>query len=167
MSSTDLDIYFPKLALPQSLSSTLFRIEIAYDAIVYERMKTALSRLACDTAAQREQTRQAWEEVSLTSERVSERTLRGTELRDVLIPEFGRSSRGSELLGNQLVRSWVERYRKHEPFHLDGDPDLGLNNSQLRAVAASLGERVSVIQGVCFFLSSLVSGCILVLSWSG
>jgi hypothetical protein len=151
--STDLDICFSKSAYPRDLSSE-FRVEIAHDDIVYERMRVALSRLACDAEAQREATRQVWEKVDVMTERIVERIIRGTELRDVLIPEFGRPSRGSELLGNQLVRSWVERYRRRDPLHLNGDPDLGLNNSQLRAVAASVGERVSVIQGVRLFASS-------------
>jgi hypothetical protein len=49
---------------------------------------------------------------------------------------------------NQLIHSWIQRYRRLNPIKMEGDPDLGLNESQTRAVAVSLGERLSLIQGV-------------------
>lgn len=56
---------------------------------------------------------------------------------------------------NQLINSWIQRYRKEDPLVLTGDPDLGLNSSQIRAVAMALDERISLIQGVrTFFLPS-------------
>jgi hypothetical protein len=153
MSNTYLFISFIQ-ARPVDISSTPFRVEITNDDVIYRRMISALSLLACDAAAQREDTRRNWEQLDPESLTVKENIVQGTELRDILIPSFGRPRRGSELLGNQLLRSWVERYRRPIPFRLDGDPDLGLNDSQLRAVASSLGERATVIQGVRSLLSA-------------
>ncbi|GAA5985540.1 hypothetical protein JCM11641_007986 [Rhodosporidiobolus odoratus] len=54
----------------------------------------------------------------------------------------------SELLRqNQLINSWIKRYSREEPLAMPGDPDLGLNESQMRAIAMALGERLSLIQG--------------------
>ena len=49
---------------------------------------------------------------------------------------------------NQLIHSWMERYRRDDPLVLPGDPDLGLNASQTKAIAMALGDRLSLIQGV-------------------
>ncbi|GAA5828083.1 hypothetical protein JCM11251_005722 [Rhodosporidiobolus azoricus] len=52
------------------------------------------------------------------------------------------------LRSNQLINSWIARYsRPGPPLAMPGDPDLGLNESQIRAIAMALGERVSLIQG--------------------
>ena len=48
---------------------------------------------------------------------------------------------------DQRIRSWYERYARDDPIRMDGDPDLGLNPSQLQAVAMMLKERVSLVQG--------------------
>ncbi|GAA5870085.1 hypothetical protein JCM3774_004353, partial [Rhodotorula dairenensis] len=48
---------------------------------------------------------------------------------------------------NQLINSWIERYRRDDPLVLPGDPDLGLNASQTKAIAMALGDRLSLIQG--------------------
>ena len=47
------------------------------------------------------------------------------------------------------IRSWAARYMRRDPVKIEGDPDLGeANESQIRAVATMIGERVSLIQGV-------------------
>ena len=69
----------------------------------------------------------------------------GTELRDILTGQA--SSRGGLFVNDMRIRSWYERYAREDPIVLDGDPDLGLNASQLRAVAMMLRERVSLVQG--------------------
>lgn len=56
------------------------------------------------------------------------------------------------LTQNQLINSWVKRYMRDDPMLLPGDPELGLNPSQTKAVAMAIGEKLSLIQGV----SSLV-----------
>ncbi len=48
---------------------------------------------------------------------------------------------------NQLINSWIKRHQREVPLVMPGDPDLGLNPSQTRAVAMALGEKLSLIQG--------------------
>ncbi|PWN21213.1 P-loop containing nucleoside triphosphate hydrolase protein [Microstroma glucosiphilum] len=45
------------------------------------------------------------------------------------------------------IRSWYERYSRSAPLVVEGDPDLSLNESQLKAVATMLSSRLSLIQG--------------------
>ena len=81
--------------------------------------------------------------------------LAGTELRDVLTgiasrpsPMYTYDQNADGLFANdQRIRSWYERYARDDPIRMDGDPDLGLNASQLQAVAMMLKERVSLVQG--------------------
>jgi hypothetical protein len=65
------------------------------------------------------------------------------------------SNPSSMFLDNQLIRSWIRRYERFDPIKMIGDPELGLNPSQTRAVAMALGEKLSLIQGVRFFSFSL------------
>ncbi|KAL4401765.1 RNA helicase [Malassezia pachydermatis] len=71
----------------------------------------------------------------------------GTPLRDVLLGLPARTSTSSLLAEDQRIHSWYQRYARPSPLVMDGDPDLGLNGSQLRAVAMMLKERVSLVQG--------------------
>ena len=48
---------------------------------------------------------------------------------------------------NQLINSWIKRHQRKVPMAMPGDPELGLNPSQTRAVAMALGEKLSLIQG--------------------
>lgn len=109
---------------------------------------------------------------------IREWTLQGTELRQDLVPPSSSSSSSEGTLAgatagppaaattemgmaagtesdlfreNQLINSWIERYRRDDPLVLPGDPDLGLNASQTKAIAMALGDRLSLIQGVRFF----------------
>jgi hypothetical protein len=53
------------------------------------------------------------------------------------------------LVKNELIRSWSMRYRAEgEVVRSDGDPDIPLNPSQMRAIAMMLSERLSLVQGV-------------------
>ena len=46
------------------------------------------------------------------------------------------------------LQSWAQRYRHPDPIVVEGDPELSdLNVSQIRAIAAMIGERISLIQG--------------------
>lgn len=54
---------------------------------------------------------------------------------------------------NQLINSWVKRYRRNNPIVMDGDPETGLNKSQTKAVAMALSEQLSLIQGVRLYSS--------------
>ncbi|KAF8966896.1 P-loop containing nucleoside triphosphate hydrolase protein [Flammula alnicola] len=53
------------------------------------------------------------------------------------------------IFGNdQRIHSWARRYSQPNPIVMEGDPPLdGLNASQKRAMAAMIGERISLIQG--------------------
>ncbi len=52
------------------------------------------------------------------------------------------------LAGNQLIQSWTRRHRNdRSPLVVEGDPIIGLNPSQTRAIAMMLGERLSLVQG--------------------
>ncbi|EIN05865.1 P-loop containing nucleoside triphosphate hydrolase protein [Punctularia strigosozonata HHB-11173 SS5] len=48
---------------------------------------------------------------------------------------------------DQLIQSWARRYMRPNPVRIEGDPVLPLNESQTRAVAMMVGERVSLVQG--------------------
>ncbi|KAF5326605.1 hypothetical protein D9611_000880 [Ephemerocybe angulata] len=49
---------------------------------------------------------------------------------------------------DQRIESWVRRHRVSPPVGMDGDPSLeGLNASQVRAMAAMVGRKVSLVQG--------------------
>ena len=48
------------------------------------------------------------------------------------------------------IQSWARRYSEVNPVRVEGDPTLsGLNATQTRAVAMMIGERISLVQGVC------------------
>ena len=49
---------------------------------------------------------------------------------------------------NQLINSWIKRHDRKRPLTMPGDPELGLNESQTRAVAMALSQSLSLIQGV-------------------
>lgn len=105
-----------------------------------------------------------------TRRQIREWTLQGTELREEIVPSSASVSQAqsetstpeeaesppllarpieSDLFrDNQLIHSWIERYRRDDPLVLPGDPDLGLNASQTKAIAMALGDRLSLIQGV-------------------
>jgi hypothetical protein len=58
---------------------------------------------------------------------------------------------GGILSRNQLINSWTRRYRTpegREPVVVEGDPQVGLNGSQMMAIAMMLSERLSLVQGV-------------------
>ncbi|GAA5923692.1 uncharacterized protein JCM15063_003730 [Sporobolomyces koalae] len=62
--------------------------------------------------------------------------------------ESSRAIHPSDLITqNQLINSWVQRHMRDDPMSLPGDPDLGLNASQTKAIAMAIGEKLSVIQG--------------------
>ncbi|GAA6064109.1 hypothetical protein JCM10212_002486 [Sporobolomyces blumeae] len=60
----------------------------------------------------------------------------------------GSALNPSDLItSNQLINSWAKRYMRDDPLVLPGDPELGLNASQTKAVAMAIGEKLSLIQG--------------------
>ncbi|KAG9040991.1 hypothetical protein FS837_012861, partial [Tulasnella sp. UAMH 9824] len=88
--------------------------------------------------------------------------LQGTFLRDVLLQGFGNPAlegsgeRRQELAitqpgafsQNHLVQSWAHRYIRSSPILMPGDPFLkDLNESQIKAMALMIGNKISLIQG--------------------
>lgn len=142
------------------------RIDIGLDLGSYALQAEALDKLYYDPARQRE--RNAVETLAVqeahvldpaAKAHVREWTLQGTELREDLVPPVASPGAAEEpalapetdsglFRENQLINSWVERYRRDDPLVLPGDPDLGLNASQTKAIAIALGDRLSLIQGV-------------------
>ncbi|CAK9780747.1 unnamed protein product [Cutaneotrichosporon oleaginosum] len=54
------------------------------------------------------------------------------------------------LTQNKLIDSWTRRYRTPAgvaPLVVEGDPEIPLNDSQTRAIAMMLSERLSLVQG--------------------
>lgn len=51
------------------------------------------------------------------------------------------------LARDQMIQSWTRRYRSSQALEVEGDPIIPLNQSQLRAIAMMLSERVSLVQG--------------------
>lgn len=64
------------------------------------------------------------------------------------------------------IQSWAKRYAEHNPIVVEGDPVInGLNMTQLRAVAMMIGQRMSLIQGVCCCFIGVLP-CVLITSFS-
>ncbi|GMK53615.1 hypothetical protein CspeluHIS016_0102010 [Cutaneotrichosporon spelunceum] len=64
-------------------------------------------------------------------------------------PHDADSPRGI-LTQNKLIDSWTRRYRTPAgvaPLVVEGDPEISLNDSQTRAIAMMLSERLSLVQG--------------------
>ncbi|PWN50199.1 P-loop containing nucleoside triphosphate hydrolase protein [Violaceomyces palustris] len=75
--------------------------------------------------------------------------LSGTPISDVILgvkPPCDRVITGA-FHEDERIRSWYERYSRSDPIVIQGDPALGLNESQTMAVATMLKERVSLVQG--------------------
>ncbi|ODO09381.1 hypothetical protein I350_02981 [Cryptococcus amylolentus CBS 6273] len=55
----------------------------------------------------------------------------------------------SQLMRNDLLKSWAERHRseKEVPQEVEGDPHVPLNRTQLRAIGMMLSQSLSLVQG--------------------
>jgi hypothetical protein len=61
------------------------------------------------------------------------------------------------------IHSWAMRHSMMPPIKMDGDPVLeGFNETQVRAIALMIRERMSLVQGVSFFFSLVV--CMIVIN---
>jgi len=145
------------------LSGT-WRADLGLPNLMYDRMRSAVSLLAYDPSV--------FERASTCSE---EFILQGTGLQDILLRSFQpqNSGQGSDATSqsesstvvtsppvdlpweemgafkeDQRIVSWAERYMKPDPIKMDSDPPINLNESQMQAMAAMIGRRISLIQGV-------------------
>ena len=111
---------------------------------MYRRMLEAMQLLDAEPASQ--------------VEGEPELVLKGTHLRDALLKGFDPSCPDSQTDASQLdkgafsddprISSWARRYRSEIPQVEEGDPQLPLNPTQVRAIALMLSERLSLVQGV-------------------
>lgn len=166
----------PTSSFPQlTLLSLSRRIDIGLDTSSYALQSAAIDNLFLDPARQRAHNATQVAAIQHAYNRsgivpsLREWALQGTELREHIVPSSQPSPPSAEtvdplrsyvLRQNQLINSWIERYRRDDPIELPGDPDLGLNASQTKAIAMALGDKLSLIQGVRPPLSPfLVSFC--------
>lgn len=153
-----------------------YTIDIGNDDASYKLQKKALDNLFYDPIHQKSRNDKHIEgaQVSFRNGIISsirEWTLQGTALRDKLV--FASEKRETEsseevettetlkarplFRDNQFINSWILRHNRDKPMTMPGDPDFGVNTSQLRAIAMALHEDLSLIQGVSFlrYLCSL------------
>ena len=69
---------------------------------------------------------------------------------DADVSALTKASSSGLLMQNQLIQSWTKRMLRNDgvaPIRLDGDPILDMNESQKRAIALMLSEKISLVQG--------------------
>jgi len=143
------------------LDEGAWRLDLGRPNLVYERMRSAISSLQLET--------QELEAITPTDSS-RQLILEGTHLKDALLASFYPNT-GSDCVANtqslspplhrtsfedmgafkddMRIVSWALRYSQKNPIVLDGDPCLDhLNASQKQALAAMVGQRLSLIQGV-------------------
>lgn len=156
---SSIHVCFPTMF---DLNEGVWRLDLGRPNLMYERMRHAISHLTTNLEdVEALETEASWQYI-----------LQGTHLRDVILHSFILPSlsnsisapsndteteeTSSAILGNagafkddQRIQSWARRYSRPNPVVVEGDPPLdGLNQSQTRAMATMIGERVSLIQGV-------------------
>ncbi|KAI3613910.1 hypothetical protein CBS9595_004087 [Malassezia furfur] len=112
-----------------------WRVDRGTSRVVDERTDAALDALLYDA-----------DDVARASTPRRRYALVGTPLRAALVGAAAAPAEGL-FARDQRIRSWYERYAAADPLVLDGDPALGLNASQTRAVALMLKEPLSLVQG--------------------
>jgi len=161
--------------------SGIWRLDLGLPNLMFERMRSAISYLANDLKEIEEASDSSQQyilqgtelrDVLLQSfqplraipgpdsqeEPVEEAPAAfSTKFRDLVLPweEMGAFKH------DQRIVSWVKRYMRPVPIILDSDPPLELNDSQRQAMAAMIGRRISLIQGVytlyCLLLFILIT----------
>ena len=136
-----------------------WRLDLGRPNLMYERMRAAVAHLRTDV-------QKLEDEIPRPS---TEHILQGTKMRDVILRSFkigykatapaeeevsttnanASAESGGIFQQDQRIQSWAKRYSQYNPMVMEGDPPLvGLNASQVRAMATMIGERMSLIQGV-------------------
>ncbi|KAF8627603.1 hypothetical protein AX17_006174 [Amanita inopinata Kibby_2008] len=169
-SSSDIKVSFPER---YEIDDGIWRLDVGISNLIYERMRTALSRFNQDVRSQ---------EPKFTANN-RQTILQGTHLRDVFLKRFdpghsnmpqalqapddveypshqrldhtetvGKGRSGYEQMGafrdDMRIQSWARRYAEIDPVEIEGDPDLSkLNKTQIRALAMMVGQRISLVQG--------------------
>ncbi|EPQ30916.1 uncharacterized protein PFL1_01814 [Pseudozyma flocculosa PF-1] len=115
-----------------------WRLDHGYNDLTYERMQAAMEAIDHDV-----------EFVESRGGTKYQNILSGTRLNDLILgvdPPGDRTTRGA-FWEDARIQSWYDRYSRSDPLVIDGDPDLGLNASQTKAIATMLKERISLVQG--------------------
>lgn len=125
-----------------------WRLDLAPNEVIDAKVDEAIESLGMDLAGLEARDVDAkWE-------------ARGSSLTESLLPRetealslLGEDAAGGALGQSSIfepdwrIRSWYERYSRSAPLIMEDDPDLSLNESQLKAVATMLSSRLSLIQG--------------------
>lgn len=166
--------------------SGIWRLDLGLPNLMFERMRSAISYLA-NELEKIEEASDGWQQYILQGTELRDVLLRsfqplraipGPDAEEVSdLPEPVGETQGAastkvrgldlpwEEMGafkhDQRIVSWAKRHMKTDPIILDSDPPLELNKSQRQAVAAMIGRRISLIQGVntlrCLPLFVLIS----------
>jgi hypothetical protein len=156
-----------------------WRIDVGRSNIVYERMRNAIEHLNHDPQQLEAAAMSADRELILQGTHLRDILLRSSQPdetknepeEDAFQPESAfvadegalrveEPASAADMSGafkdDQRIHSWARRYSQPDPIVMDGDPPLlGLNTTQIRAVALMISQRLSLIQGVRIFLSVL------------
>jgi hypothetical protein len=141
------------------------RLDLGLSNIVYERMRTAISHLKNDPAVQAKHPDYILQGTHLRSiflksfspspERAhTPKSLQSPdEMRYLPHDMLDHPSRISVehegiFRDDMRIQSWAKRHSRPHPVKVEGDPDLSLNATQIRAIAMMIGERMSLVQGV-------------------
>ncbi|KDQ54482.1 hypothetical protein JAAARDRAFT_135529 [Jaapia argillacea MUCL 33604] len=166
---TRLRVSFPELA---DLTDGPWRLDVGRSNIVFERMRTAISHMNYDPVAQqqsdlllspdRQIVLQGTELRDVLLQNFSpslptshpptplqapdDTTYVGYETLDHETSLAGRND--GAFSKDMKIHSWARRYSQVKPVRVEGDPVLnGLNETQTRAVAMMVGQRISLVQG--------------------
>ena len=175
-----------RICFPDSfddLDQGVWRLDLGRPNLVYERMRTAISHLQHDPHEIEQTVAGSSSQYMLQGTQLRDVILRTFDpekspwqdhaqrqaLDDVIYPSHdvlehkdrGRTNFADlgAFRNDQRIMSWAKRYSKDHPIVMDGDPPIDLNNSQRRAIATMIGQRISLIQGVggktslCFLLA--------------
>jgi hypothetical protein len=155
---------FPILLLTHT-QQLFIRLDLGKTNIAFERMRAAITHLHHDPSIQAERPELILQGTylrdillkSFSSARTTEQgtaTLQGPD--DVHYPPHEKLDHGSRISGehegifrdDMRIRSWAKRYSMVNPLKIEGDPKLPLNDTQIRATAMMIAERISLVHGV-------------------
>ncbi|KAG5646157.1 hypothetical protein DXG03_004210 [Asterophora parasitica] len=144
-----------------------WRLDLGRSNIIYERMRSAVESMHCNPGHFEETSRVDSQDV-LRGTHLRDDLLRTFEPSEnphkhvnVQAPDevaylplealehgSGSGPTSGAFKDDMRIQSWARRYAQPDPVVVEGDPVLeGLNDTQRRAVATMIGERISLIQG--------------------
>jgi hypothetical protein len=174
------------------LDTGIWRIDVGRSNIAYERMRDAIGQLNHDPQQLEAAAMSSDRELILQGTHLrdillrtsepdngnslgNERTMK-TETETALVADedavSDEQSSAIETDGafkdDQRIHSWARRYSQVNPLVVAGDPVLdGLNDTQVRAMALMIGQRVSLVQGVGVFVTLFVFSHVVIRSLLG